>query len=306
MFTPSSVKEVEQFCGLNNFYERFITNFTTKSNPTSELQKTDTTVNLTTKCQSAVNLLNKELASEPLVQSYSLKKEIIMTNDASKNVMGGAFSQEWHRVIHVSRRLSAAELRYSNIEKEALAVVYVNGRQRQLLLERKLQLNTDQKLLEFIFSTSKEISKTTSVRISRLAISLIAFSYDNVYQESREYPHADAMSCLQFQTDIGNELGAKNVYSEVNFATCKTISLNDFKPEYLTYPLIPTVIKRIISGKWLDYSQPELPLKKLAHFLTVENGIVYNGTRPFVHPRLRRHDIERAHENHEGTIATRI
>ena len=42
------------------------------------------------------------------------------------------------------------------------------------------------------------------------------------------------------------------------------------------------------------------PFKKLALFLTVEIDLVYNGTRPFIPPRLRRNVIERAREFHEG------
>ena len=37
-------------------------------------------------------------------------------------------SHEAHPMIHESRRLSAAELRFPNIEREALAIVYVIDR----------------------------------------------------------------------------------------------------------------------------------------------------------------------------------
>ena len=63
------------------------------------------------------------------------------------------------------------------------------------------------------------------------------------------------MSCLQFKIIEGNGLGAKIVYGEVNFATCNAIILNDLKTEHLIYPLFQTVIKSIISGKWMDCSQ---------------------------------------------------
>ena len=85
------------------------------------------------------------------------------------------------------------------------------------------------------------------------------FDYDVLYQESWTIPHAYAMSYLQFQTK--DELDATNGHSEVNFATCKAISLNERKAEHLPYPLIQTVMK-CISGKWPDISQQETLFKK--------------------------------------------
>ena len=64
-----------------------------------------------------------ELASKPVVQPYSLKKEVTITTDASEKAIGGVLYQEGHSVIYVSKTLSPAEQRYSNIEREALAIV---------------------------------------------------------------------------------------------------------------------------------------------------------------------------------------
>ena len=98
----------------------------------------------------------------------------------------------------------------------------------------------------------------------------------SLYQEGRKNPLADAMSRLQFQSNEADELEATNGYSEINFATCKAISINDFKAEYSTHPLTQTVIMRAISGKWSDCSLQEMPSKELADFPTVENDLVHN------------------------------
>ena len=82
-----------------------------------------------------------------------------------------------------------------------------------------------------------------------MAISLMAFDYDFVYQNCRTIPYADAMSCLQNQINDADELQATNVYKEVNFATCKAISIIELEVESLTYPMIQTVMKRSISDK---------------------------------------------------------
>ena len=68
---PQSVKEVEQFCGLVNFYDRFISNFTSKIAPISDLRKkSEAEFQWTDKCQRAFERLKSELASKPVVQPF--------------------------------------------------------------------------------------------------------------------------------------------------------------------------------------------------------------------------------------------
>ena len=134
---PQTVKEVEQFCGLVNFYGRFIPNFTSKTAPISELRKrSEAEFQWTEKCQRAFERLKSELASKPVVQPSSLEKEVTITTDASEKAIDGVLSQEWQPVICVSKTLSQAEQRYSNIEREALAIVFVVKRLKQFLLGR--------------------------------------------------------------------------------------------------------------------------------------------------------------------------
>ena len=123
---PQSVKEDEQFCGLVNFYAWFISSFTSKIAPISDLRKkSEAEFQWTNKCQRAFERLKSELASKPIVQPFSLKKEVTITTDASEKAISGALSQEGHPVIYVSQTLSQAEQRYSNIERETLAIVFV-------------------------------------------------------------------------------------------------------------------------------------------------------------------------------------
>ena len=140
---PQSVKEVEQFCGLVNFYGRFISNFTSKVCPLSDLRKkSEAEFQWTDKCQRAFERPKSEPASKPVVQSYSLKKEVTITTDASEKAIGGVLSQKGHPVVYVTKTLSRAEQRYSNIEREALAIVFVAKRLKQFLLGRKFNIET--------------------------------------------------------------------------------------------------------------------------------------------------------------------
>ena len=112
-----------------------------------------------------------------------MTKEATVTTDASEKTIGGALSQEGHPVIYVSRKLSQTEQNYSNIEREALAIVFVVSRLKQFLLGRKFFLQTDLRPLEYLFAPDEEIQKTASARITRCpwAIALMGFDFELKY-----------------------------------------------------------------------------------------------------------------------------
>ena len=103
--------------------------------------------------------------ANPPVQPYSLKKAATVTTDASEKANGGVPSQEGHPVIYVSRKLTPAEQNYSNIEREALAIVFVVTRLKQFPLRRRFTLQTDHKALKYLFAPDEEIIPKTDEEI---------------------------------------------------------------------------------------------------------------------------------------------
>ena len=67
--------------------------------------------------------IKNELCANPLVQPYGLQKELTVNTAASEKFIGGVLSQKGNPVIYVSRKLTPAEQNYTNIEREALAIV---------------------------------------------------------------------------------------------------------------------------------------------------------------------------------------
>ena len=66
----------------------------------------------------------------------------------------------------MSRTLSDAERRYSNIEREALAVTRAVIRLKQFLMGRKFTIMTDHKPLESLFGETSAVPESTSARIT--------------------------------------------------------------------------------------------------------------------------------------------
>ena len=260
--------------------------------PISDLSKSEAEFQWTDKCQRAFERLKSELASKPVVQPFSLRKEVTITTDASEKAIGGVLSQEGHPVIYVSKKLSQAEQRYSNIERGALAIVFVVKCLKQFLLGWKFNLETDHRPLEFIFDPNKELPKTVSARITRWAISVMAFDYEIKYKQGSSIPHADAMSRLNFDKDDDQcnlvDYSSSNLDEFcVHFAEHKLIPFEELRSECERDELAKRIIRRVIDGDWKACTQVESSFKKVSGFLTVKNGLLYNGTRPYIPPRMR-------------------
>ena len=57
----------------------------------------------------------------PIVKIFDSKKEITLITDASEHSVSAILSQD-HPIMYLSRKLTKAEVNYTNIEKEALAI----------------------------------------------------------------------------------------------------------------------------------------------------------------------------------------
>lgn len=121
------------------------------------------------------------MAKKPVVKMFDPKKDMTLTTDASEHSISGILSQEGHPILYLSRRLTNTKFNYSNIQKEALAIVWTTTRAQQFLIGKKFLLRSDHRPLEFIFNPRKELPKATTSRILGWAIRLMAFDFDIEY-----------------------------------------------------------------------------------------------------------------------------
>ena len=184
---PTNRQEVEYFVGLMNYFGRLIPRFSDKIAPINALRNQKTTFVWTKQCTTAFESLKREISRAPVVQPYSLEKEATLTTDASQEAVAAVLTQEGHPVIYVSRRLSNAESKYSNVEREALAIVWSITRLKHLLLGRKFTINTDHKPLEYLYGENNAIPSATSARISRWALMLMQYDYTISYVKGKKY-----------------------------------------------------------------------------------------------------------------------
>jgi hypothetical protein len=125
--TPTTKRELQQFLGFVNFYQRFVKGFAKIAKPLTKLTgKTDW---LWTELQQAFQELKNEVTSERVLIIPKPGRPFRMETDASDFAITAILSQlddegKWRPVAFLSRSLNDAERNYEIYDKEMLAIMH--------------------------------------------------------------------------------------------------------------------------------------------------------------------------------------
>jgi len=292
---------LESFLGLVNFFGRMIQNFSSIVQPLHALRKKGVDFVWSNKHNDAFKLILAKLASPPCLQSFCLSSEATLTTDASEKAIGAVLTQNGKPVLFVSRTLTPCEQRYSNIEREALAIVWACHRLRNLLLGKHFSLVTDHQPLLKIYGKFP-LPKVASSRLVRWATLLQPFDFDIEYKSGASIPYADALTRLKFESDKANEIDV--VINDISSDTVTFEIVEAVKSSILSDRLAQDIIKRIKSSNWSNVRLDELPFKRANDKLTIRDGIIWMNQRCYLPPTLRKDAFQVAHEMHTGLEST--
>jgi hypothetical protein len=105
-------------------------------------------------------------------------------------------------IAFASRTLTAAEKKYSQLDKEGLAMVFAVKKFHQFLYDRRhFTIYTDHKPLLGIFSSERAIPQMASSRIQRWALTMLTYEYDVIFRPGKENSNADALSRLPLKIE---------------------------------------------------------------------------------------------------------
>ena len=99
-------------------------------------------------------------------------------------------------IAHASRTLLLAEKHYSQIEKEALGIIFAVIKFHRYLRGRFFTLQIDHKPLITIFGSKKGLPIYTANRLLRWGTSLLKYNFKIEYLPSKQISHADGLSRL--------------------------------------------------------------------------------------------------------------
>ncbi|PIO77827.1 reverse transcriptase [Teladorsagia circumcincta] len=182
MPAPNDVSQLRAFLGLINFYGNFVKDLHNLRAPLDALTKKDAVYTWTPECQSSFNKIKAILNSDLLLTHYDPNLPIIVAADASNYGIGATLSHRLPNgsekvVYHASRCLTPAQKNYSQIEKEALALIFAVQKFHRFVHGRHFTLKTDHKPLVAIFGNKKGIPVYSANRLQRWATMLLNYDF---------------------------------------------------------------------------------------------------------------------------------
>ena len=202
----------------------------------------------------------------------------------------------WRVVSCASRSVTDVERRYSQTEKEGLALVWACKRFNLYVFGRQFELETDHKPLQYIYNKSSK----PSARLERWVLRLQGYHFKVIYRPGSTNI-ADVLSRLnsvQQKDSSGEEADFVRVIVEES--TPVAMTAKEVERESEKDPELCSVRHYIQSSDW---SQCKMP-----HYLSVKNELcvlgklVMRGTRILIPQSLRSEELRLAHEGHQGIV----
>ena len=125
---PKSVKDVQKFLGLANYYRWFVKDFTKIARLLHEMTRKEMKWSWGERQQRVFEELKERFTTEPVLIIPDLDKEMRVEADISDFAMGGVLSmkckdKKWRPVAYISKLLNT-ERNYKIHDKEMLAIIW--------------------------------------------------------------------------------------------------------------------------------------------------------------------------------------
>lgn len=178
--------------GMFNYLSKFIPNYAELTSSLRDLLKDDICFIWTEAQDRALAALKRAVTSAPVLAFFDANKDLTISVDASSVGLGAAMFQEGRPVAFAAKALTETQQRYSQVEKELLAVCFGLMKFKQFLLGRdKVKVETDHKPL--LGLVNKPLHKIPS-RLQRMLLHIQPFSFYLVHTPGKCMYVADTLS----------------------------------------------------------------------------------------------------------------
>ena len=302
---PTSVTELRCWIGMVRFYDRFVPGLSGMADPLHQLLKKDQEWTWGPEQQKAVQQIKECLTTAPVLQHYDPARELVLATDAGPNGLGACLAHrdengQEHPIAYASRSLSKAERNYSQIDKEATAIVFGVTKFETFLWARKWILVTDHKPLQAIFGPKNAFPALVTARLHRYAVKLMPYNFQVEFREGKRNGNADCLSRLPLKP--GRETGESYWLFQVDAPEeVGGISWQQVKEATETDAVLQEAIKAAQEGFRGKCPKPELePFWRTKAAIGVEDGVLTRAGRPVLPTELRSKFLKTLHSTHQG------
>ena len=313
---PKNRDELVAFLGAMQYYARYLPNLHTVIEPLNRLWSKDTPWTLGEAEKSSFDKLKGLLSSDQVLTFYNPDLELKLDTDASSVGLGAVLSHiesngNEKPIEFISRTLQKAERNYSQIEHEALAIVWAVRKFHRYVYARPFKLCTDHKPLEIIFDPHKALSEVITSRLQRWALFLTSYQYKVQYRSTKKHCNADV--CSRFPLPNVTDPEGEDIYAVEADDSIFSVKIGSDKPlldssliarHTRVDPILSKVLHFTLEG-WRDPLNDE----KLKSYhqkkdeITVDTNCLLWGSRVIIPKTMQQSVLELLHATHMGMVS---
>ncbi|CAI7927199.1 unnamed protein product, partial [Closterium sp. NIES-54] len=223
---PENVKELQQFLGFANYYNRFVPQYAKIATPLTNLLKRNTPFKWEDVHQQDMEQLKTALTSAPVLILPDPEKDYVIEADASDQAVGAVLMQDQGKglqsIAYLSKKLYEVELNYPIHEKEALAIIMAFKTWQCYLEGRKTTVYTDHCNLKYL-KTQPTLSRRQIEGMNPLLKGL----FTHGYTIDPEIPLAEKKKLLQWDHDVALRKGSTKIWVP-NYPPLRQLLLEEF------------------------------------------------------------------------------
>lgn len=301
---PRNVIELRSFIGMLSHYRRFLPNISQTLEPLYILLHKGASWTWGSTQRKAFDSAKTLLGSSSFLVHFDPNKPILIQCDASPSGVGAVLC---HRmadnsikpVAFASRTLQPAEKNYSQLDKEALAVIFAVKRFHSYVWGRPFKIYTDHKPLLALLGEAKEIQQLYSPRMQRWALLLSAYRYELYYVTGARNVTADALSRLPLPAQV-NCIDPPELVNLMQHLDTTPVTSKDIQRMTNQDQILSTVKRFILIGWPVEVSEELRPFSQRKNELSLHDGCIFWGSRIVIPQGARPQLLRELHDAHPG------
>ncbi|CAA7040234.1 unnamed protein product [Microthlaspi erraticum] len=198
---PSSATEIRSFLGLAGYYRRFVKGFATMAQPMTKLTGKDVPFVWSAECEESFSQLKEMLTTTPVLALPEPGKPYMVYTDASGIGLGCVLMQEGRVIAYASRQWQGSERNRPTHDLELGAVIFALKIWRSYLLGETVQVFTDHKSLQHIFT-----QPMMNARQTRWIEFLADYQVSINYHPGKANLVADALSRRRYDSAVERDV----------------------------------------------------------------------------------------------------
>lgn len=307
---PMDKTQLRSFLGLVNYYHKWLQNVAQTAKPLYDLLQNDKKFEWTAECSKAFTDIKELVASDKVLIRYDPNLELRLACDASPYGIGSVLSHvtkegEERPIAYSSRTLNSSERNYSQLDKEALAIVWSVKKFYNYLCARHFTLISDHLPLKYIFDPKKGIPAMSAARQQRYAAFLSGFNYSIEYRRSEQNANADSLSRLPLPTTAKDEDSKGDDLFYTVILESSPVNALIIAKESRHDPVLSKVITYVKDNDWpSEHTVPNelMPFFNKKNELTCQQDCLLWGHRVIPPEKLKEDILETLHSGHLGIV----